>query len=71
MDVFYEESAIANNSKKESRKYKILQIVSNTFLWLGIIWMIFLFSFLPINEAWSLFFMLMSIVFFGGIWFLT
>ena len=68
MDVFYEESAIANNSKKESRKYKILQIISNVFLWSGILLLLFEINFFPV-QAWFL--IVLTIVFFGGIWFLT
>ena len=68
MDVFYEESAMANNSKKESRKYKILQIISNVFLWSGILLLLFEINFFPV-QAWFL--IVLTIVFFGGTWFLT
>ncbi len=36
MDVFYEESSIASDTVKAAKKYKIIQIISNVFLGLGI-----------------------------------
>lgn len=36
MDAFYEESSVAHDSKKGARRYKILNIVANVFLALGI-----------------------------------
>lgn len=40
MDVFYEESSIANNSKKKEKKYKIIHYISWIFLLGGIILLI-------------------------------
>ena len=37
MDVFYEESSITNNSVKESRKYRIFNILSLVFLTIGVL----------------------------------
>lgn len=37
MDVFYEESSIADNSAKESRRYKIFNILSFVFLTIGVL----------------------------------
>lgn len=54
MDVFYEESSIARDSIKESRKYKILSIISAVFLTLGIIAIIFGISFIPLDATWIL-----------------
>lgn len=68
MDVFYEESAIASKATKGARKYKILHIISNIFLWLGIIVLFFEFNFLPL-QLWL--FMVMTVIFFGGLWFIT
>lgn len=36
MDVFYEESSIADNSAKESRRYKVFNVLSIVFLAIGI-----------------------------------
>ncbi len=44
MDVFYEESAVAKDAKKGARRYRIVNIIGNIFLILGII-MIFIFIF--------------------------
>ena len=41
MDVFYEESAMARDSVKAGRRYKILQIISNVFLTIGILLLMF------------------------------
>lgn len=68
MDVFYEESAIASKATKGARKYKILHIISNIFLWLGIIVLFFEFNFLPL-QLWL--FMVMTVIFFGGLWFIA
>ena len=51
MDVFYEESAVAQHAKKGERNYKIAHIVSNVFLALGIIAILFGINFIPVN-AW-------------------
>ncbi len=37
MDIFYEESSIANNAKKESKKYRIFQILSYVFFAVGLL----------------------------------
>ena len=47
MDVFYEESSINANAKKGERRYKILHVLSNIALVLGIILMIICISFFP------------------------
>ncbi len=49
MDVFYEESAVAQNAKKGEMKYKIMHIISNIFLVLGIMAIIFGFNVIPID----------------------
>lgn len=46
MDIFYEESSIANNSKKKERKYKIIHCFTLFFLFLGIICLIFFIMFI-------------------------
>ncbi len=50
MDVFYEESSTASNAAAGARKYRIIQIISNIFLGLGIFGLIFMISFLPLNT---------------------
>ena len=47
MEAFYEESSIANNAKKGSRKYKIWSYCSYFFLFLGVIALFFAFFFIP------------------------
>ncbi len=37
MDVLYEESSIASNAKRDARKYRVVQIISNILLVLGCI----------------------------------
>ncbi len=37
MDVFYEESAISKNSKREGKKFRLIQILSNVMLTIGFI----------------------------------
>ncbi len=54
MDVFYEESSIAREGAKEAKKYKVVHVISNIFLALGILALIFGFSFVPLNSAWLL-----------------
>ncbi len=44
MDVLYEESSIARDSVKAGKKYKILHIISNVFLTLGIIGLVLMLS---------------------------
>ncbi len=57
MDVFYEESSITRDTVKAQRKYKIVHIISNVFLTLGILSVIFGFSFIPVKAllGWGLF----------------
>ena len=43
MDVFYEESSIARNEKKGKTKYQIFKILSNIFLLIGILGIVFIF----------------------------
>ncbi len=50
MDVFYEESSTARNAAAGVRKYRIIQIISNIFLGIGIFGLIFMISFLPLNT---------------------
>lgn len=50
MDVFYEESSLARDSVKASRKYKIFHIASIVFLTLGIIAVLFSWDFVPIKA---------------------
>ncbi len=47
MDVFYEESAVAQDSKKGERRYKITNIVSNIFLVLAILLLMFFLFMMP------------------------
>ncbi len=54
MDVFYEESSITRDTVKAAKKYKIIQIISNVFLGLGIAGILFGISFVPMNSAWIL-----------------
>ena len=56
MDVFYEESSIAQNATSGARKYQILNILSQVFLWVGIILTLFAFN-IPFNllVLWFLF----------------
>ncbi|MBQ8296006.1 MAG: hypothetical protein IJX87_06200 [Clostridia bacterium] len=49
MDVFYEESAVAQEAKKGAVKYRICHIISNVFLTLGIIAILFGFNFIPLD----------------------
>lgn len=44
MDVFYEESAVTKDAEKAAKKYKIVHILSNVFLALGIIMVLFGFN---------------------------
>ena len=61
MDVFYEESAIAHNSDKKLKKYRILSIISTTFLVLGILWIVFGLNFLPLELGyWVIWAMIFS-----------
>lgn len=73
MDAFYEESAINANAAKESKKYKILNIISYVFLFLAIILLIMALFNMPIGggegagAAWTLF----AFIFFQGFLFLS
>lgn len=56
MDVFYEESSIAQNAVSGARKYKILHILSQIFLSIGIIMIFFAFYIpVPLLVLWFLF----------------
>ncbi len=62
MDVFYEESAIANNSEKKQKKYNILSIASGVFIALAIFWVIIGFNTIDITSpgawlAWGMVFL--------------
>lgn len=78
MDVFYEESAINQNAKKDARKYKIIHYVSYFFLIVGIIMLVitlFNFPFAGSGEAVSSFRMFYGFIgvqglFFMLIWFI-
>ena len=50
MDVFYEESAVAHNSNKKTKKYNILTGVSLVFLALGILWIMLGFYTIRIDQ---------------------
>ena len=67
MDVFYEESSVLHNSAKAEKKYKIVHIISNVFLTIGII--ILLYSLISIPVDLLLFMGLISLQFFV-IWFI-
>ncbi len=66
MDVLYEESSIASNAKKDARKYKLIQIVSNVFLAIGIILMVIGISIIPFKDliGWTLFCLWFFVVWF-------
>ncbi len=68
MDVFYEESSIAKNSKKGARKYKIINAFSYIFLF---IWIVLLISTILQIPLWGnvIFFGLQTLFFFG-VWYL-
>ena len=53
MDVFYEESAIASNSDKKSKKYNILSVLSITFMVLAVLWLFIGFYTVQINVIGS------------------
>ncbi len=65
MDTFYEESSISRD-KKGALKYKVTHVISNVFLTLGIVGLIFGFNFIPVNGmiAWSLFCLWFFVVWF-------
>ncbi len=66
MDAFYEESSIARNEKKGAIKYKITHIVSNVFLALGILAILFGINFIPTKMLvmWAF-----ICLWFFGVWF--
>ena len=51
MDVFYEESAIAHNSDKKTKRYNLLTGISWVFLGLGIVWIMLGFYTIRINVS--------------------
>lgn len=53
MDVFYEESAIAHNSDKKTKRYNIVTGISWIFLTLGILWIMIGFYTIRVNEIWD------------------
>ena len=53
MDVFYEESAIASNSDKKSKKYNILSAISIFFMVLAVLWVFIGFYTVQINVIGS------------------
>ena len=50
MDVFYEESAIAHNSDKKTKRYNIITAISWVFLALAIFWIVVGFYTIRVNE---------------------
>lgn len=52
MDIFYEESAIAQNATKGARRYKVLHILSLSFYVIGILAIFMGFNFVPIGSPW-------------------
>ena len=65
MDVFYEESSIAQNAKTGKTKYTVLTIISRVFLVLGIMFLIILLNMLPL---WVL--LLPLVIAFFATWFI-
>ncbi len=57
MDVFYEESSVAQNSIKEGRKYKLFNVIAIVFLSLGILGLILAFAIIPMSMivGWLIF----------------
>lgn len=70
MDVFYEESSIANNLKKKQRKYKVINFFSWLCLVIAVLMLLFIF-YVPIDEGYGgiIYFLIQSLFFFG-MWFL-
>ena len=70
MDVFYEESALAHNSHKNLRKYKILSTISIVFLVLAVLWVFIGFYMVDVTSIgnWIAWGMIFSWFFLG--WFL-
>ena len=75
MDAFYEESAINQNAIKEGRRYKIFNVISYIFLFLGILLLVMAIFNMPLGGSdaggyWMLFwFMLLQGLMFMGMWF--
>lgn len=70
MDVFYEESSVADNAKKRGKKYKIINFFSICFLALAI-FTLFLILYVPLEGGFgNVVFVVMQSLFFFGIWFL-
>lgn len=70
MDVFYEESAIAQNSDKKLKKYNILSVISIVFLVLGILWIIIGFYTVDITSIGNWIFWGMICIWLFSVWFL-
>lgn len=68
MDVFYEESSIAQNAEKGAKKYKVLNIFSIIFLVLGVISLIAFILMIP--SLGDMIFFGLQTVSFGGLWFI-
>ena len=69
MDLFYEESSVAANAEKKSRKYTVLNILSYFFLIAAIMMSISFVMSIP-NPFWMFFFGTGALMFFG-LWFVT
>lgn len=70
MDVFYEESSVADNAKKRATKYKIINFFSLFFLVLAIITLFLVLS-VPIEDGFAgVVFVVIQSLFFFGVWFL-
>lgn len=71
MDVFYEESSIANNLKKKQRKYKVINFFSWLCFAIAILMLFFVFYGVPIDEGYAgvIYFLVQALCFFG-MWFL-
>ena len=69
MDLFYEESSVAANAEKKSRKYTVLNILSYFFLIAAIMISISFVMSIP-NTFWMFFFGTGALMFFG-LWFVT
>lgn len=68
MDVFYEESSIAKNSKKGEKKYKVIHVFSCIVLF---IWIVLLISTILTIPMWgNVIFLGMQTLFFFGLWYL-
>ena len=70
MDVFYEESAIAQNSDKKLKKYNILSGISIVFLVLAILWIVIGFYTVDITSIGNWIFWGMIFIWLLSVWFL-